>query len=193
MTENGYLRLDPFIIYHPIYEAGLYLAKQGKEECLICVAGLKQYSNTFPSVWALAEEIEIVFASTIATRNTTDAPQAPFHVLPPSASGSVEPVNGSGPVGLAMNPVDQQAVYSQDMNSVNQQAVHSQKMNSVNQQAVDPQNMSWPTKPAEGLAMPNPIAPALGNAGANRDFWPDGTPVPSRDVAWNLFDWMHQT
>jgi hypothetical protein len=52
--------------------------------------------------------------------------------------------------------------------------------------------MSWPAKPTEGLAMPMPLAPSPGNAGANRDFWPDGTPVPSRDVAWNLFDWMNQ-
>ena len=147
---------------------------------MICVAGLKQYSITFPSVCVLAEEIETTFASTIALRNTQEAPQASGHVLLPTASGSVEPVNDPGPVGLATNPV-------------NQQAVHLQDMNSVNQQAADTQNMSWPTEPAEGLAMPNPIAPTLGNAGANRDFWPDGTPVPSRDVAWNLFDWMHQT
>jgi hypothetical protein len=178
LTENGYLRLDPLIICHPIYEAGLYLAKQGKEECLICVAGLKQYSIPFPCVWVLAEEIETVFASTIAFRNIPKLPQAPVHVYPPPASGSVGPVNEAG-VGLAMNPVDHQAVHSQNMNSVNQQVVHTQ-------------DISWPAKSSEGLAMPMPLAPSPGNAGANRDFWPDGTPVPSRDVAWNLFDWMNQ-
>jgi hypothetical protein len=36
--------------------------------------------------------------------------------------------------------------------------------------------------------MPSPINPS----GAAKDFWPDGTPVPSRDVAWTLFDWLHQ-
>jgi hypothetical protein len=66
LTENGYLKLDPFIIYHPIYEAGLYLAAQAKEECLICVAGLKQYSIPFPSIWSLAEEIEVLYTSTKA-------------------------------------------------------------------------------------------------------------------------------
>jgi len=172
LTENGYLRLDPLIIYHPIYEAGLYLAKQGKEECLICVAGLKQYSIPFPSVWVLAEEIETIFASTIAFRNMPKAPPAPVHVHPPPASGSVEPVNDSGHVGLAMNPVDQQVVQSQNMNSVNQQ------------------DITWPAKPTEGVAMPMSLAASPGNPGTNRDFWPDGTPVPSRDVAWNLFDWM---
>jgi hypothetical protein len=63
LTENGYLKLDPLVIYHPIYEAGLYLAAQVKEECLICVAGLRQYSTPFPSVWALAEEIETLYLS----------------------------------------------------------------------------------------------------------------------------------
>jgi hypothetical protein len=141
------------------------------------VAGLKQYSIPFPSVWTLAEEIETLFASTIAFRNIPNAPQASVHVLPTPASGSVETVtiNTVGPV----NSVDQQAVRSQNMNSVNQQVVHTQ-------------DTSWPAKPTEGLAMPMPLAPSPGNAGANRDFWPDGTPVPSRDVAWNLFDWMNQ-
>jgi hypothetical protein len=145
------------------------------------VAGLKQYSIPFPSVWILAEEIETGFASTIAFRDIPKAPQAPVYVHPPSVSGSVETVtiNNVGPVGLAVNPVDQQAV-------------HSQNINPANQQAVNTQDMSWPAKSTEGLAMPMPLAPSPGNAGANRDFWPDGTPVPSRDVAWNLFDWMNQ-
>ena len=88
-------------------------------------------------------------------------------------------MNNVGPVGVAMNPADQQAVQSQNMNSVNQQVVHTQ-------------DMSWSDKSTEGLAMPLPLGPSPGNTGANRDFWPDGTPVPSRDVAWNLFDWMNQ-
>lgn len=64
LTENGYLRLDPLIIYHPIYQAGLYLASQGKEECLACVAGLKQYAAPFPSIFALAQEIETLYVNT---------------------------------------------------------------------------------------------------------------------------------
>lgn len=162
MTENGYLRLDPFIIYHPIYEAGLYLAKQGKEECLICVEGLKQYSIPFPSVWVLAEEIEGIFASTVAVRNA----QAPVPGHPPITSGSGQIVN------------------------------HSISYDSSDTQSV--QDPSWSSKSTEGMnmAMPMPLAmatsPGIGGAGTNRDFWPDGTPVPSRDVAWTLFDWMHQ-
>lgn len=68
LTENGYLRLDTLVIYKPIYEAGLYLARQGKEECLACVAGLRQYAIPFPSIWSSAEEIEILYLTTTEKR-----------------------------------------------------------------------------------------------------------------------------
>jgi hypothetical protein len=130
------------------------------------VAGLKQYSIPFPCVWVLAEEIETIFASIIAFENIPKGPQVPVHVHPPPASGSGETMNHPAPVGVAINSIDHRLAPSQDI--------------------------SWPAKSTEGIAMPVPLAPSPGNAGANRDFWPDGTPVPSRDVAWNLFDWMHQ-
>jgi hypothetical protein len=130
------------------------------------VAGLKQYSIPFPCVWVLAEEIETIFASTIAFGNIPKAPQAPVHVHPPSASGSGETIRHAAPVGVAVNSIGHRPAPSQDM--------------------------PWLAKSTEGIAMPVPVAPSPGNAGLNRDFWPDGTPVPSRDVAWNLFDWMHQ-
>jgi hypothetical protein len=168
LTENGYLRLDPFIIYHPIYEAGLYLAKQGKEECLICVAGLKQYSIPFPSVAILAEEIEVIYGSTIS-HSSSNQPTTENHIPSVSASNSTSTV--PAPVAGHAGQVDQSAS--------------------------NLQNISWPTKSTQGMdmpvPMPMPIVPDLAHpAGLNRDFWPDGTPVPSRDVAWTLFDWLHQ-
>jgi hypothetical protein len=130
------------------------------------VAGLKQYSIPFPSVWTLAEEIETLFASTIAFRNVPNAPQAPVHVHPPPAPGPGETINHPATMGATTNSIDQQLVPSQ--------------------------GLSWPDKSTEGATITMPFAPSPGQAGANRDFWPDGTPVPSRDVAWNLFDWMNQ-
>jgi hypothetical protein len=131
LTENGYLRLDPYVILHPIYEAGLYLAKQGKEECLICIAGLKQYSIPFPSVWALAEEVEVIYTSHI-TANKNRA--TPF-VLP-AAPGTTQPSDYPASVPLGHVGVS-----------------------------------------------------SNGNAGS---MWSDGSPAPSKDIAWNLFDWVHQ-
>ncbi|KAK8869613.1 hypothetical protein IAR55_000180 [Kwoniella newhampshirensis] len=61
LTEAGYMRLDPLICHHPVYEAGRYLASQGRVESLACVAGLKQYSTTFPAMWTQAEEVERIY------------------------------------------------------------------------------------------------------------------------------------
>ncbi|WRT67323.1 uncharacterized protein IL334_004293 [Kwoniella shivajii] len=61
LTENGYLKLDPLIINHPIYSAGLYLANLGRSEYLICVAGLRQYSIIFPSLWDQADHLERLY------------------------------------------------------------------------------------------------------------------------------------
>ncbi|WVF71971.1 hypothetical protein IAT40_006781 [Kwoniella sp. CBS 6097] len=66
LTENGYLKLDPLIIHHTIYEAGLYLASRGRTEHLICIAGLRQYSLSFPALWDQADELESVYATATA-------------------------------------------------------------------------------------------------------------------------------
>ncbi|ODN83388.1 hypothetical protein L202_01532 [Cryptococcus amylolentus CBS 6039] len=66
LMENGYLRSDPLIINQPIYEAGLYLAKHGKVECLACIVGLKQYSTTFPAIWSQVKELERVYENQVA-------------------------------------------------------------------------------------------------------------------------------
>ncbi|WVQ71867.1 hypothetical protein IAR50_001409 [Cryptococcus sp. DSM 104548] len=65
LMENGYLRSDPLVINQPIYEAGLYLAKQGKVECLACIVGLKQYSITFPAMWSQVKELERVYEARV--------------------------------------------------------------------------------------------------------------------------------
>ncbi|WWC60912.1 uncharacterized protein I303_103488 [Kwoniella dejecticola CBS 10117] len=61
LTENGYLKLDPLIINHPIFSAGEYLASLGRSEYLICVAGLKQYSTVYPALWDQAERLDQIF------------------------------------------------------------------------------------------------------------------------------------
>jgi hypothetical protein len=59
-AEQGLLRLDPLILYRPIYDAGLFLARRGQDESLGCVAGLKQYATAYPQMWELADEIQAV-------------------------------------------------------------------------------------------------------------------------------------
>lgn len=53
-------------MHHPIYEAGLFLADEGRDECLACVAGLRQYSISFPQFWDCAGEIEKLYWSRVA-------------------------------------------------------------------------------------------------------------------------------
>nr|XP_019013725.1 uncharacterized protein I206_01796 [Kwoniella pini CBS 10737]OCF52506.1 hypothetical protein I206_01796 [Kwoniella pini CBS 10737] len=62
LTENGYLKLDPLIINQPIFLAGEYLASLGKSEYLICVAGLKQYSVIYPSLWDQADLLDQIYS-----------------------------------------------------------------------------------------------------------------------------------
>lgn len=45
-------------LWRPIYDAGMYLARQGRDECLGCFAGLKQYAGPYPQMWEHALEIE---------------------------------------------------------------------------------------------------------------------------------------
>lgn len=63
-AEQGLLRLDPLILYRPIYDAGMFLARRGQDECLGCVAGLKQYAVAYPQMWDLAAEIEATLSKT---------------------------------------------------------------------------------------------------------------------------------
>ena len=46
-----------------MYAAGLFLAEEGREECMACIAGLWQYSIPFPQFWEQADEIERVYAA----------------------------------------------------------------------------------------------------------------------------------
>lgn len=67
MAEQGLLRLDPVVLYRPIYDAGMFLARRGQDESLACIAGLRQYATAYPQVWALAADIERTLAlSTLA-------------------------------------------------------------------------------------------------------------------------------
>ncbi len=59
-------------MHHPIYEAGLFLAKDGRSECLACVAGLRQYSIAFPQFWDCADEIELLYAANLIQRTSKD-------------------------------------------------------------------------------------------------------------------------
>lgn len=45
-------------IIHPIYEAGAYLARRGREECQVCIAGLRQTATAFGQLWAPCAELE---------------------------------------------------------------------------------------------------------------------------------------
>ncbi|BEI79573.1 hypothetical protein CcaverHIS002_0101020 [Cutaneotrichosporon cavernicola] len=60
-TEQGYLRVDPLVLYRPIYDAGMFLAREGLDDCLGCIAGLRLYSAAYPQIWELAAEIEAAF------------------------------------------------------------------------------------------------------------------------------------
>ncbi|OCF45377.1 hypothetical protein I317_00622 [Kwoniella heveanensis CBS 569] len=98
LAENGYLKLDPLVIHHTIYEAGLYLASRGRSEHLICVAGLRQYSLAFPALWDQADELETVYAAAtvcthtqhlISTTKTASSSCLPLPVIP-----NVNPAHG---------------------------------------------------------------------------------------------------
>ncbi|WWD09924.1 hypothetical protein V865_008054 [Kwoniella europaea PYCC6329] len=67
LTENGYLKLDPLIINHPIYAAGEYLAALGRSEYLICVAGLRQYAIIYPSLWDQADKLDSIYQEATKT------------------------------------------------------------------------------------------------------------------------------
>lgn len=50
-------------LYRPIFDAGMYLARQGLEDCMGCVAGLKQYSGPYPQMLECALDIQRTFIS----------------------------------------------------------------------------------------------------------------------------------
>ncbi len=61
------------MLYRPIYDAGMYLARQGREDCLGCVAGLRLYATPYPQMWELAGEIEAAFLKA-STQPLLDGP-----------------------------------------------------------------------------------------------------------------------
>jgi hypothetical protein len=54
-----------FILYHPIYYAGLYLASKGHEGTSACIIGLKQYALPFPQVWESAQKIQVIYLAAL--------------------------------------------------------------------------------------------------------------------------------
>lgn len=199
------------MIYHPIYEAGLYLARQGNEEYQACSAALRQYSSPFPSIWYLAKEIEGVYMDTKTTRAGSTL-QGVGHLptfLPTLAASSKgshtnsTPLTaGSGPSTTEPVPIDNETTQAQTQ--VQNFDWTSQNMELLTVSHPPPQSFDWITTDQwqrhsqttdvlnQHQASSTVPAPASANGSSNgthRDFWPDGTPMPSRDIAWNLFDW----
>lgn len=54
------------ILFHPIYMAGLSLARTGRAECKSCIAGLRQYSIAYGYLWDSADELERVYQSSMS-------------------------------------------------------------------------------------------------------------------------------
>ena len=97
LLENGYLRLDPLVLNHPIWLAGCYLAESGRDECRICIAALRQYSVSFGHLWDLADEIESIYLSAISSRVSLSAQGS-------SPGTSISPWLGPGPGGPGSRP-----------------------------------------------------------------------------------------
>jgi hypothetical protein len=92
------------LLYHSIYEAGLYLAEQGREECMILVVGLRQHCIPYPQFWTQAEEIERLFNA----RLITGPSEAGMHSRngsishPPTTDPSSLPAAPDAPVAEAL-------------------------------------------------------------------------------------------
>jgi hypothetical protein len=97
LLENGYLRLDPLVLNHPIWLAGCYLAESGRDECRICIAALRQYSVSFGHLWDLADEIESIYLSAISSRVSLSAQGS-------SPGTSISPWLGPGAGGPGSRP-----------------------------------------------------------------------------------------
>lgn len=98
------------MLYHPIYEAGLYLAEQGREECMISVVGLRQYCIPYPQFWTQAEEIERLYNARLITgpsdtgmhnRNVSTAHPASVDLTP---EGTALPERNDGLTAPPMPP-----------------------------------------------------------------------------------------
>jgi len=100
-------QLTPRLILHqPIYEAGLFLAEQGREECMIAVAGLQQYCIPYPQFWPRAEEIERLFRArqaSVATAYATGSDHAP---LPYTGAAVDTPLSGASITGSHASGMD---------------------------------------------------------------------------------------
>nr|XP_031861170.1 uncharacterized protein CI109_003531 [Kwoniella shandongensis]KAA5528242.1 hypothetical protein CI109_003531 [Kwoniella shandongensis] len=113
-TEAGYMRLDPLMCHHPVYEAGLYLARRGRVECLACVAGLKQYSVTFPSLWEEAEELKRLYE---ASKPQPQLAADPFVPPIPTVPNGVQSSTQAGDHIASENDNDQSVLSSHTVRS----------------------------------------------------------------------------
>lgn len=92
LALNHYIRLDPYLLHSPIYEAGLYLAESGREECMAAIAGLRQHCISYPQFWSQAEEIERLYnARSLAgiPSTYTSAPVEPVFAIGTPALSSL--------------------------------------------------------------------------------------------------------
>lgn len=108
LALSHYIRLDPLLLHSPIYEAGLYLAEQGREDCMALVAGLRQHCISYPQFWSAAEEIERLYNARVlagtphSASNTPARPVGPPEFSLPISTGSPmmsSPTNMSAPYG----------------------------------------------------------------------------------------------
>ncbi|CUA71603.1 multidrug resistance regulator 2 [Candida albicans SC5314] [Rhizoctonia solani] len=82
LTTNGYLRLDPNVLHHSTYAAGLLLARQGRPEAVNCITGLRQYAFAYEEAHIQADEIEATLKA--VNRERTQREQDDQHVSSPS-------------------------------------------------------------------------------------------------------------
>lgn len=83
-----------YILLPAVYEAGMCLASQGKEEALACIEAIKQNAISYGSVLCLAEDIEQLLLANMAAGDSgvpageTEAPPTIPHLPPTSAQVS---------------------------------------------------------------------------------------------------------
>ncbi|CED85154.1 Zn(2)-C6 fungal-type DNA-binding domain [Phaffia rhodozyma] len=72
LSQNGYLRLDPNVLHHPIVEAGIYLAQHGYPSFQSCVTGLRQYGMSYDECYDEADMIVGMYERAIRQKPITD-------------------------------------------------------------------------------------------------------------------------
>lgn len=78
------------VLYRPMYDAGMFLARQGREESRALVAGLRQYAGPYPQMWDLALEIEAVLLESVSSAGSA-------FPLPTAAHEVTNVLNGHQP------------------------------------------------------------------------------------------------